>query len=144
MLGPGSSVSRQWCHSLPFSFHMCEGLKNSENSETGTAPSKLMLSKSLEPQNGHLQKGEIPGTHTGSRTLRITFPKESTMYTIYSPIKVMDANRFHKFTAGPVEQHLFVDLRHTSPFFELGLFPKNTIQIHKKARKDTIMACNFW
>lgn len=52
-----------------------------------------------------------------------SFSKESTMYTIYSPIKVMNANCFHKFTAGTMKEHFLINLRHTSFFLELSLFP---------------------
>lgn len=52
-----------------------------------------------------------------------SFPKESTMDTIYSPIEVMNANCFHKFAAGTMKEHLFINLRHASFFLELSLFP---------------------
>lgn len=52
-----------------------------------------------------------------------SFPKESTMYTIYSPVEVMNANCFHKFTAGTMKEHLFINLRHASFLLELSLFP---------------------
>ena len=56
--------------------------------------------------------------------LTVTFSKESTVYTVDSPVKVMNANCFHKFTAGTMKQHLLINLRRASFFLELSLFPK--------------------
>lgn len=64
----------------------------------------------------------------------ITFAKESTVDAVDSPVKVVNANRLHELTAGAMEQHLFINLRHASFFLELSLFPKNTMHRHKTHR----------
>ena len=61
----------------------------------------------------------------------ITFSKEGTVEAVDSPVKVVNANRLHELTAGAMEQHLFINLRHASFFLELSLFPKNTMHRHK-------------
>lgn len=63
--------------------------------------------------------------------LIITFSEKGTVDTIYSPVEVMNANGFHKFTAGSVKEHLLIDLRYTSFLLELSLLPKNASQRHK-------------
>lgn len=52
-----------------------------------------------------------------------SFSKEGTMEAVDSPVKVVNANRLHELTAGAMEEHLFINLRHASFFLELSLFP---------------------
>lgn len=72
------------------------------------------------------REGTLPCDWTWTWDSDITFAKHSAMYTIDSPIKVVNANCFHKFTAGAMKQHLLIDLRDTSLLLELSLFPKIT------------------
>lgn len=65
------------------------------------------------------------------------------MDTIYSPIEVMNANCFHKFTAGTMKEHLFINLRHASFFLELSLFPKNTIHTGTKHTEKQAISDNY-
>lgn len=78
----------------------------------------------------------LPMIEPGPEIWIITFSKDSTVYTIDSPIKVVNANCFHKFTAGAMKQHLLIDLRDTSLFLELSLFPKIIKHSNTKTQKN--------
>lgn len=45
------------------------------------------------------------------------------MHAINSPVKVVNADGLHKFSAGAVEQHVLINEWDTSFFLQLSLFP---------------------
>ena len=65
------------------------------------------------------------------------------MYTIDSPVKVVNANCFHKLAAGAMEQHLLIDLGDTSLLLKLSLLPIITKHPDTKPQTNTLLSAIY-